>query len=313
MKHSRESGVSHIQNLNMTHGSLFSGIGGFDLAASRMGWDNVFQVEIDPFCRRVLQKNFPDAQRFDDIRQFDGGEFAGKIDVISGGFPCQPFSVAGKRRGKDDDRALWGEMLRVIRTIRPAWIVGENVAGIISMELDTVLSDMESIGYAGQAFVIPACAVNALHRRDRVWIVAHAKSSIGEQSRLSWRRRAGYTDDGSSDGGVTTHAHAENNRENIGQFSTCIARSSKAIDPDPDCARCEKFDLSAQPKIQGFNSGLSSFGTVEWQPLDTSDLLRTAYGIPGRVDRRGAKIKSLGNAIVPQVAFNIYHAISLCG
>jgi DNA (cytosine-5)-methyltransferase 1 len=270
----------------MTHGSLFSGIGGFDLAASRMGWDNVFQVEIDPFCRRVLQKNFPDAQRFDDIRQFDGGDFAGKVDIISGGFPCQPFSVAGKRRGKDDDRALWGEMLRVIRTIRPAWIVGENVAGIISMELDTVLSDMESIGYTGQAFVIPACAVNAIHRRDRVWIVAHAKSPIEEQSRLSRHRRTGYTDDGCCDGGVATNTNR---------------------------ARREEFDLSAQPKRQGFDSGLSSFGTVEWQPLDTSDLLRTAYGIPGRVDRRGARIKSLGNAIVPQVAFNIYHAISLCG
>ncbi len=297
----------------MTHGSLFSGIGGFDLAASRMGWENVFQVEIDPFCRRVLQKNFPDAQRYTDIRDFDGSDFAGKIDIISGGFPCQPFSFAGQRKGRNDDRALWGEMLRVIRTIRPAWIVGENVAGIISMELDTVLSDMESIGYTGQAFVVPACAVNALHRRDRVWIVANAKSPIGEQSRLSWHRRAGYTDDGSSDGGVTTHANAENNGENIGQFSTCIARSSKAIDSDPDRARREEFDLPTEPKRQGFNSGLSSFGTVEWQPLDTSDLLRTAYGVPGRVDRRGARIKSLGNAIVPQVAFNIYHAISLCG
>jgi len=261
----------------MTHGSLFSGIGGFDLAASRMGWDNVFQVEIDPFCRRVLQKNFPDVQRFTDIKNFDGSEFAGKIDIISGGFPCQPFSVAGQRKGKTDDRALWCEMLRVIRTIRPAWVVGENVAGIISMELDSVLADLEGIGYTCQAFVIPACASNAIHRRDRVWIVAHA--------------------------------HAENIGENIGQFSTCIARSSKAIDPDPDCARREKFNLSAQPKRQEFNSGLSSFGTVEWQPLDTSDLLRTAYGVPGRVDRRGNRIKSLGNAIVPQIAYNIFHSL----
>lgn len=297
----------------MTHGSLFSGIGGFDLAASRMGWDNVFQVEIDHFCRRVLQKNFPDAQRFNDIKEFDGSDFAGKIDIISGGFPCQPFSVAGQRKGKTDDRALWGEMLRVIRTILPTWVVGENVAGVISMELDTVLADLEGIGYSCQAFVIPACAVNAMHRRDRVWIVAHAKSPIEKQPRLLRHRWAGYTDDGSGDGGVTTHAHAENNGENIGQFSTCIARSSKAIDPDPDCARREELDLSALPKRQGFNSGFSSFGTVEWQPLDTSDLLRTAYGVPGRVDRRGARIKSLGNAIVPQVAFNIYHAISLCG
>lgn len=223
------------------------------MAASRMGWGNIFQVEINPFCCRVLKKNFPDAKRFTDIRDFDGSEFAGKIDIVSGGFPCQPFSVAGQRRGKKDDRALWGEMLRVVRSIRPTWVVGENVAGIVSLELDAVLSDLEGIGYTCQAFVVPACAVGALHRRDRVWIIAHAN-------------RPGR----------------------------------------------KEFDLPALAKRQEFDSRLSAFGAIEWQP-DSSDILRAAYGLPGRVDGRAARIKSLGNAIVPQVAFHIYYSISCCG
>ena len=264
----------------MTHGSLFSGIGGFDLAAARVGWKNVFQIEIDPFCQRVLQKNFPDAQRFSDIREFDGTGFAGKIDVVSGGFPCQPFSVAGQRKGKNDDRALWHEMLRVIREIKPAWVVGENVAGIISMELDAVLSDLESIGYACQAFVVPACAVNALHRRDRVWVVANLDSKRQQQPQRVVAEIGGRAEYGDT-----------------------------AIDTNPDGAGREKRNVSTQPKRPGLNSWISSFGTVEWQPNDTSELLRAAYGLPGRVDGRRARIKALGNAIVPQVDYQIFHAI----
>jgi len=179
----------------MTQIELFAGIGGFGLAGHWAGIETVCQVEIDPWCLKRLAKNFPHAHRHADIKTFDGTPWRG-VDIVSGGFPCQPFSVAGQRKGKTDDRALWGEMLRVIRTIRPAWVVGENVAGIISMELDTVLADLEGIGYTCQAFVVPACAVNALHRRDRVWIVAHAQSPICEQPRLSWQRRAGRADDG---------------------------------------------------------------------------------------------------------------------
>lgn len=161
----------------MTHASLFSGIGGFDLAAEWLGWENIFQVEIDPFCQKVLAKNFPNAKRYADIKQFRGTPYIGTVDVISGGFPCQPYSVAGQRRGSDDDRALWPEMLRVIREIQPTWVVGENVPGIISMEFESVCTDLESAGYAVQPFIVPACAVNALHRRDRVWIIAHFDSA----------------------------------------------------------------------------------------------------------------------------------------
>ena len=304
----------------MRHGSLFSGIGGFDLAASRMGWYNVFQVEIDPFCRRVLEKNFPDAQRYNDIKQFDGRDYAGKLDIISGGFPCQPFSVAGQRRGKDDDRALWSEMLRVVRTIRPTWVVGENVAGIISMELDTVLTDLEGIGYASQAFVVPACAVNALHRRDRVWIVAHAKSPICEQPRISWQRRAGHSDSGGGHVGATPHPDREREQQQeraISEVGGWVEHGNSFAASNPASRGRQNWRHGAQSESEEANEFGNILGkcfqSVEWQPNDSSDILRAAYGLPGRVDGRAARIKSLGNAIVPQIAFNLFHYISLCG
>lgn len=163
----------------MTHGSLFSGIGGFDLAAQRAGLKNLFQVEIDGFCQKVLQKNFPKVQKYGDIKEFDGTKYKGRVDIISGGFPCQPFSIAGKRKGASDDRYLWDEMFRVIREIKPRWIVGENVANLWNMGLENMLSQVEGQGYEVETFIIPACAVNAPHRRDRIWITAYLKNSIG--------------------------------------------------------------------------------------------------------------------------------------
>lgn len=162
----------------MRHASLFSGIGGFDLATSWMGWENVFQVEIDEFCQKVLQKNFPNVKRYGDIKQFDGAKYRGAIDVLSGGFPCQPYSSAGKRKGKDDERHLWPEMLRVIREISPRWVVGENVRGLTNwnggLVFDEVQADLEAAGYEVLPFILPAAGVNAPHRRDRIWFVAHA-------------------------------------------------------------------------------------------------------------------------------------------
>lgn len=198
------------------HGSLFSGIGGFDLAATWMGWRNVFHCEKDKFCNRVLQYYWPEADGYPDIKKFDGEGYRGDIDIISGGFPCQPFSVSGKRRGKTDDRYLFPQALRVITEIRPRWIVLENVAGLFTVlepnslsevehqalklfcedgmpeadsiivriqrrVLGTILSEIRSAGYLlpeladGTPVVlcIPACAVGAIHRRDRVWIIAH--------------------------------------------------------------------------------------------------------------------------------------------
>jgi DNA (cytosine-5)-methyltransferase 1 len=163
---------SRIAMVNFTVLDLFSGIGGFSLGLERAGMETVAFCENDKFCQKVLAKHWPDVPVHNNIEELDGREYKGTVDLICGGFPCQPFSVAGGQRGKEDDRALWPEMLRVIREVEPLWVIGENVPGIINMELDQVLSDLEDSGYSCQTFVVPACAVDAPHRRDRVWIIA---------------------------------------------------------------------------------------------------------------------------------------------
>ncbi len=151
---------------------LFAGIGGFSLGLERAGMTCVGQVEIDPFCNKVLEKHWPNVKRMKDIHDVTGTEF-GTVELICGGFPCQPFSTAGKRRGAKDDRYLWPEMFNVIQAIRPRWVFGENVAGIVKMELDKVLSDLESEGYVCQSLNIPACSIGAEHNRGRIWIIAN--------------------------------------------------------------------------------------------------------------------------------------------
>ena len=167
----------------LTHLSLFSGIGGLDIAAESAGFVTVGQCEWADYPTKVLEKHWPDVPRWRDIRTLTKESFYEKtglrtVDVISGGFPCQPFSVAGKHGGQDDDRYLWPEMLRVISELRPSWVLGENVPGIVNLALDQVLADLENIGYSGQAFIIPACGVDAPHKRDRVAILAHAEGKF---------------------------------------------------------------------------------------------------------------------------------------
>ncbi len=170
----------------MNHASLFSGIGGFDLAAEWTGWNNVFNCEWEEFPRKVLKHNFPNAKQYEDIKDFNATEYRGRIDVLSGGFPCQPFSVAGQRKGSEDERHLWPEMLRIIGECQPRWVVGENVRGLVSwsdgLVLEEVFSDLEALGYSVQSFIIPACAAGAPHRRDRVWIVAQNTNRDGRGS-----------------------------------------------------------------------------------------------------------------------------------
>ena len=166
----------------LTVGSLFSGIGGFDLALERCGMQVKWQVENDEYCNKVLNKHWPKVRRWNDVKTFPpDDETDWTVDVIVGGFPCQPFSQAGKRCGTEDNRYLWPAMLRIISTIKPSWVIAENVRGILSINeglvFKQVLTDLENEGYEVQPFIIPACAVNAPHRRDRVWIVAHSKQS----------------------------------------------------------------------------------------------------------------------------------------
>ncbi len=160
----------------MKHGSLFSGIGGFDLAAEWMGWENIFHCEWNPFGQKVLKHHFPKSISYNDITKTDFTIHRGAIDILTGGFPCQPYSLAGKRKGKEDERHLWPEMLRAIREIQPRFVVGENVFGLINwsngLVFHEVQTDLETAGYEVFPYVLPACAVNAPHRRDRVWFIA---------------------------------------------------------------------------------------------------------------------------------------------
>ena len=163
---------------------LFSGIGGFALGLEAAGMNTVAFCEQDTYCQKVLKKHWPKIPIHSDITELNGYEYRGTVDLVCGGFPCQPFSVAGKQLGTEDDRALWPEMLRVICEVAPRWVIGENVSGIIPMELDKVLFDLEGEGYTCWTFVLPACAVDAHHRRDRVWVVAHTDSKsqpVGSQ------------------------------------------------------------------------------------------------------------------------------------
>jgi DNA (cytosine-5)-methyltransferase 1 len=178
----------------MKHGSLFSGIGGFDLAADWMGWENVFHCEIAEFPRKILNHYWPNADCHEDIKKTDFTKYRGTVDIISGGFPCQPYSAAGKRLGKEDDRHLWPEMLRVIWEVKPQWVVGENVRGLLNwnggMVFHEVCADLENIGYEVQAFIIPASGINAPHQRERLWIVAHTdntRTNNGMQSNGEWK------------------------------------------------------------------------------------------------------------------------------
>lgn len=209
----------------MNHASLFSGIGGAEVAASMMGWQNLFHCEIQEFPRKVLDYWFPNSESYEDITKTDFTKWHGKVDVLTGGFPCQPFSLAGRRKGADDNRYLWAQMLRAIRQIHPTWVVGENVNGIKTMvescqvtqmgrsdylfeenhlyreesrfTLDKICADLEAEGYSVQPIVIPACSVGAPHRRDRVWIVAHTQcDGPSSQGHGNQRARAKKSEEG---------------------------------------------------------------------------------------------------------------------
>jgi DNA (cytosine-5)-methyltransferase 1 len=262
------------------HLDLFSGIGGFALAARWVGIETVQFVEFDPYAQKVLAKNFPDVPIHGDIHDFKADEFCG-VGLLTGGYPCQPFSLAGERRGKEDDRHLWPEMLRIIREARPDWVLAENVAGHVSMGLDEVLSDLENEGYTTQTLIIPACAKDAPHRRDRVWIIANSK-------RMGWEKR-------SSKGiqskiGLTERQESEH---------ICEGLSRNRNVADSASARCKEQRRGKPAQTKHFATERKG----QWFPEPAVG--RVAHGVPSRVDR----LKGLGNAIVPQVAYEIMKGI----
>ena len=322
----------------LTHISLFAGIGGIDIAAEWAGFRTILFVEIDKYCQKVLNKHWPDVPIIGDIRDVkrekiqeiianasrgrggqefntitnnllseekapqklkgssgngdrNGGRVAIQpITIITGGFPCQPVSHAGKRRGKEDDRWLWPEMFRVISEIRSTWVVAENVTGLLHLGFNDCISDLESIGYETTSFLIPACGVNAPHRRDRIFIVAfldNASSSRHlEQS-----------------GKVEAEQNRNRQKDGLPISSSEDVADTQAIGIQRNGAIGEQ-----EPRIQA-GEGLSGCdcsrdGEVQWAV--EPELGRVAHGIPHRVDR----LKCLGNAVVPQQIYPILKAIA---
>lgn len=357
---------------------LFAGIGGFELAARWVGWETIAVSEIDPFCQKVLQYHFPGAQLHGDIKTTDFTEYRGQCDIITGGFPCQPFSAAGKRRGTADERYLWPEMLRVIDEVKPRWVVGENVRGLVNWDgglvFDTVCTELENIGYEVQPFIIPACGVNAPHRRDRIWFIANATSNDCRNKGPENSEWAEHTTERGkvwseftrigSNGNVTD---AIGKRCERGEW-LCNEPGKKQGVPIEFSAFCENkknvFDASSvgrdalnnehgnteqgqsgrefgatnSPrniifrdtdgivqskggKIQSGDQGAQPSGIRgpnTWDGFPTqSPVCGGNDGIPDGLDGitfskwRKESIKGYGNAIVPQVAYEIYKAIML--
>lgn len=234
----------------LTHLSLFSGIGGLDLAAEAAGFVTVGQCEWADYPTKVLERHWPDVPRWRDIRTLNGDDFYRKtglrtVTVISGGFPCQPFSVAGKHGGTEDDRYLWPEMLRVIQELRPAWVLGENVPGLVDLALDQVLSDLEGIGYAVQTFIVPAAGVDAPHKRYRVCILAHANNECPAMRR-DWKLPNAEADGGEgTDYGRGAAGVSERERQNqpgADGMADGIRTAIHEADPDAQSIRLQGWD-----------------------------------------------------------------------
>jgi DNA (cytosine-5)-methyltransferase 1 len=286
----------------MTHLGLFEGIGGFSLAARWAGWETIAWCEWNEFGQKVLRHHFPKATGHGDITKTDFTIYANKIDILTGGFPCQPYSTAGKRLGKDDERHLWPEMLRAIREIQPRWVVGENVRGLVNwnggMVFDEVQADLEACGYEVLPFILPACAKDAPHRRDRVWFVAYSNRNDGR----SPNRESGCTE-------------YETNRER----QQCI-HSRTWTTSDEGNASNSKDNRRKNTLEDGELEGRrfrQLYQRSSWNSFPSqSPVCGGNDGIPKELDSitfskwRNESIKAYGNAIVPQVAYEIFKAIN---
>jgi len=405
----------------MTHASVFSGIGGPEVAATMLGWDNLFHCEINPFGRKVLEYWFPKSKSYEDITKTDFTEWRGRVNVLTGGFPCQPFSYAGQRRGAEDDRYLWPHMHRCINEVQPDWVVCENVAGILTMveqgevspmesqasmfdegdilrryrltetfTLERISRDIEADGYEVQSVLVPACAVGAPHRRDRVFIVGHRLSADGEgeQGERAESRQSVYGGSkqvesggrGGEDGNQrnTTDTDREGLEERMlkggrtmetqgaaGMDNRTERSCSEQSSPHPDSHRGCEVDKHMEPEQP---DGSEPFGNCrEWDATDTSNtrfqetrseqpsartgrhalwdgewverlrglkvagcgrwanfptvspVHRGNDGIPFPLDNlaipsakwRTESLKAYGNAIVPQVMYEIFRAIEI--
>lgn len=283
---------------NLTHLSLFSGIGGLDLAAEWAGFTTIGQCEFADYPTKVLEKHWPDVPRWRDIRTLTGESFYERtglrtVDVISGGFPCQPFSVAGKQKGKEDDRYLWPEMLRIIRELAPRWIVGENVHGIMRIAAADVVKDLEREGYDVVVFDFEAAAVGAPHRRERIAFVGNTHGERKQQSCGQQREGGGRAGD-ASEAVANTNGQRRKEQYLPAEFAEAARGNGKAV--------CNTHQRRCDGKL-GREHAHKPEERCRWAA--EPDVGRVAHGVPHRVDR----LRCLGNAVVPQQFFPIFRAI----
>lgn len=339
-----------------THASLFSGIGGFDLAAQWAGFENLFHCEKTEFCRQVLNYHFPESISYEDITKTDFREWRGKITVLSGGFPCQPFSVSGQRKGTEDDRYLWPEMLRAIDEIRPDCVIGENVAGLISMVqsackigmenqtslfednkesvdiieseyiIESICKDLEQIGYSIQPIIIPACAVGAPHRRDRIWFVANCTDSRveSEQEWLSSISKP-YVATNSECSRWREIYDKNKSKESSRNGTASISGQRIVADTKSQQGKWSKSKQSQSGAKEQRKSGRSISGQhcedkSDWSNFPTEPPIYPrndgfSYRLAGRpiseAKWREEAVKACGNAIVPQVAYELFNNIKI--
>jgi len=342
--------VDEVNAQPFRHGSLFSGIGGFDLAAEWMGWENVFHCEWNEFGKKVLNYYWPKAISYDDITKTDFTIHRGNIDILTGGFPCQPYSMAGKRLGKEDERHLFPEMLRAIREIAPRYIVGENVYGLVNwnggMVFNEVQADLEAEGYEVAPVILPACAINAPHRRERIFFVAYANKRTTGSSRTGGEVESNRSNnnDEQKERGKQTEQH---NR--CGDVLRTITNAKyEPIEPKiererPECecegneilqinttdvqcrtftdTGCSKRQNGLHGKEQGreatkFGDSYTKYGRFSKFPITEPTICGGNDGVSSQLDGitfpkwRNESIKAYGNAIVPQVVYQIFNAIS---
>ena len=384
--------------MKLVHGSLFSGFDAPSVAASWMGWENAFHCEINDFCNTILKYWFPNSEHYEDITKTDFSQWRGRIDILTGGFPCQPFSVAGQRKGADDNRYLWPHMLRAIQEIRPTWVIGENVAGILTMVqpgeetemgsqtsffgednrkrvllrqeyvVETICKDLEREGYSVQPLLIPACAVGAPHRRDRVWFVAHRTNAGTEE--VQRERKDGVLSSETITDTILRGCERRSKEIGRGQKDVCagqrIFSTSERLDEsgdasNPNCEKLqERFKVRRRKNQEKtgtrVDDGVEQFGELRYAPdakierlqrngnsrkhrkerakpfnEQSSGSFRSIWrnfptqppvcrgndGLPFNVGDltipftkwRQESVKGYGNAIVPQVIFEIFKAI----
>ena len=302
--------------MKLKHLDLFSGIGGFSLGLEATGYfDTVAFCDYDSYCQKVLRKHWPWVTIYDDVKELNSERLQAnghnKIDIITGGYPCQPFSIAGRQKGEQDSRHVWPEMFRLVKELRPTWVIGENVSGHIKLGLDTVLENLESEGYSARAFSISASSIGAVHQRERVWILAHSGctqhegSFFGSQDEDETRKETtnkferssetSYFDVADTEGIVSNGREHRQHTEERNTEGLARRESSNVANTDIEglegrWSQCELREGQEEGKI----------GWSQWWESEPS-VGRVAHGVPKRVDR----LKSLGNSLVPMIPYYI--------